>query len=275
MGLTIPWICAIIYSVTQNPGVYVEKFVALYDLHYGWERKAGHKVALHDSHALTAALKFIADFKPDHIILGGDMLDCGCISHHNHGKPGAVEGFRLLADAKELQTELIKPVEELAKQSLTYIIGNHEDWLTDLSDQIPALEGIIGVRPLLELGSKWDVVEQGNCHKLHKIIFIHGDQIKGGEYAARNAVLAYEKNVRLGHFHTYATYTKTSAVESNGHTGTIVPCLCRKNPRYNNGAPNKWMQGFLWGYLGNNIFSDYVSVIVDGKFIANGKEYHG
>lgn len=206
-------------------------------------------------------------------MLGGDILDCSCISHHNHGKPGAVEGFRLLSDAKELRAELIDPLESMSKKSLTYIIGNHEDWLTDLSDQIPALEGIIGVRPLLSLKNKWKIVEQGGTHKLGKLIFIHGDQIKGGENAAKNATLAYERNVRLGHFHTYATYAKTSAVEANGHTGIVVPCLCKKSPKYGGGAPNRWMQGFLWGYIGENMFSDYVSVIVDGKFIANGKEY--
>lgn len=252
----------------------MEKFVALYDLHWGYERKSGHKVALHDPKALAATLAFIEDFEPDHIILGGDILDCGCISHHNHGKPGATEGFRLLGDAKELKSALIEPL-EASGASLTYIIGNHEDWLTDLSDQIPALEGIVGLKPLLELNNKWKVVEQGGVHKLGKLIFIHGDQIKGGEHAAKNAVLAYERNVRLGHYHTFQTYAKTSASDMNGHTGMVIPCLCKKAPRYGQGAPNKWMQGFNWGYVGDGIFSDFVSVIVNGRFAALDKEYSG
>ena len=53
----------------------MEKFVALFDLHWGWERVNGHKKPLHDAKALAVALKFIADYKPDHIILGGDILD--------------------------------------------------------------------------------------------------------------------------------------------------------------------------------------------------------
>lgn len=253
----------------------MEKFIALYDLHYGYERKAGHKVPLHDAKALKATLKFAEAFKPDHIVLGGDMLDCGCISHHNHGKPGAVEGFRLMGDVKELREELIEPLESIAKKSLTYITGNHEDWLTDLSDQIPALEGIVGLRPLLALSNKWKVVEQGEAHKLGKLVFIHGDQIKGGEAPAKNAVLAYERSVRLGHFHCYQVYSKTSASDMNGHTGIVVPCLCRKSPRYGGGAPNKWMQGFDWGYVGDGRYSDYVSVIINGAFCALDKEYKG
>lgn len=252
------------------------KFVALFDTHFGYEHRSGHKIALHDPKAISAVLKFVKDFKPDRTILGGDTLDCGSISHHNHGKPGAVEGFRLLADAVELRKVLIDPLEESTKGALTYHIGNHEDWLTDLEQQIPALEGIIDVRSLLKLGKRWEVIPQGDCSKLGKLVFIHGDQIKGGQYAAKNAVEAYERNVRMGHYHTYQVQTKTSAVDLNGHTGCVVPCLCKKRPGYGGGSPNKWMQGFLWGYVSpDGTFADYVSVIVNGKFIALGKEYVG
>jgi hypothetical protein len=251
------------------------KFVALFDSHIGYERRNGHKIALHDTKAIAATIQFVEDFKPDVTILGGDILDCGAISHHNHGKPGAVEGFRVVQDAEECRAMVIEPIEDLTKHRLVYHVGNHEDWLNDLSAQIPALEGIVDVRSVLKLGKKWEVIPQGDASKLGKLVFIHGDQIKGGEHAAKNAVSAYERNVRLGHYHTYQTYTKTSAVDSNGHTGTVYPCLCKKRPGYGGGAPNKWMQGFGWGYVDEKtgLFNDYVSVIVNGRFIANGKEY--
>ena len=254
-----------------------QRFVFLADLHWGFERRGGHKVSLHDPKALGAVMSFIDDFKPNHVILGGDMLDCGAISHHNRNKPGATEGLKLLADAVGLREAVIKPLEALKSTSLTYHIGNHEDWLNDLVEAAPALEGIIDIRSLLKLGHRWDVVEQGGATKLGKLTFVHGDQLRGGDAVAKAAVIAYERNIRFGHFHTFQTYTKTSAVDMNGHTGIAVPCLCKKTPRYGEGAPNKWMQGFLWGYVGgpDGIFNDYVSVIVDGKFIANGLAYQG
>lgn len=253
----------------------MERFVALYDLHFGYERRGGHKVALHDSKALKVALDFIKDYKPDHIILGGDMLDCGMISHHNHGKPGAVEGFRLLGDAKELRAALIEPLETLKSKSLTYITGNHERWLTDLVERIPALEGIADVAAVLNLSDKWKLVPQGEAHKLSKLVFIHGDQVKGGEHSAKSATVSYEANVRFGHHHTAQIYTKTSALDANGHTGIAVPCMCKKNPAYGGGSPNRWMQGFLWGYVNgpDGIFNDYLTIIVNGKAIINGKIY--
>jgi metallophosphoesterase superfamily enzyme len=252
----------------------MEKFIALFDLHYGYERRNGHKVALHDTKALKVALDFAKDFKPDHVILGGDMLDCGCVSHHNHGKPGSIEGLKLLGDAKELREALIKPIEALRPKTQTYITGNHEDWLNDLQEMIPALEGIIDVKSMLKLDDKWKVVPVGEAHRLGKLVFVHGDQIKGGVHSAKYAVEAYHKNIYFGHHHTHQAYTRVSSLEQNGHTGTAVPCLCKKNPEYGGGSPNRWMQGFLFGYINNDqTFNSYVVVIIDGKATINGKLY--
>lgn len=255
----------------------MEKFVALYDLHWGFENKGGHKVALHDPKALNVALQFIKDFKPDHVILGGDILDCGAISHHNKGRAGSIEGLRLLSDAAELRDVLIQPLEKSTPGRLVYHIGNHEDWLNDLVDLQPGLRGIVEADALLKLDSRWEVIPVGEHSTLGKLTFIHGDQVKGGEYVAKSAVAAYERNVRFGHHHTYQVHTKTSAVDLNGHTGIAVPCLCRKNPNYGGGAPNKWMQGFNWGYVGGpkGTFNDYVTVIVNGNATINGKSYCG
>lgn len=255
----------------------MEKFVALFDAHYGHERAGGHKSPLHDPRALSVAMQFIADFKPDHVILGGDALDCGSISHHRRGIPGQLESLRLLADARECRENLIEPLEKQIKGRLVYHIGNHEDWLTDLTDELPALEGIVDIRSLLKLNKKWEVIDQGKASKLGKLTFIHGDTVKGGQSPALAAVTNYERNIRFGHFHTFQVATKTTPIDANGHTGIAVPCLCKKGHAYNQGAPNKWMQGFLWGYVGGpeNIFSDYVTIIVNGKAMINGKIYRG
>ena len=255
----------------------MERFVGLWDLHYGYERKGGHKVPCHDQRALNVALEFMEDFKPHHTILGGDMLDCKSVSHHTKGKPGQVEGLRLLGDAQELRSSLITPVEQLTKERLVYHYGNHEKWLLDLVDEVPALEGVIEPENLLKLGKRWEVVEVGGVSRLGKLTFVHGDTIKGGQNPALAGVTNYERNVRFGHFHTFQVATKTTPVDTNGHTGIAVPCLCRNGQRYGLGAPNKWMQGFLWGYVGcdDSTFNDYVTVIVNGRATINGRQYKG
>lgn len=257
----------------------MKKYVALFDTHIGFERRGGHKVPLHDPKALAAVLAFIRDFTPDVVILGGDILDCGAISHHNHGKPGRVEGLRLLSDAQFCKEELIQPIQDVLgeKGEGVFIVGNHEDWIEQLVEEEPGLEGILSLRPLLSLDQRWKVVERGGHFNLGKLTFIHGDQLTSAEFCAKNAVITYERSIRFGHFHTHQVYTKSTPIDQNvGRTGVAVPCLCRKDPSYGNGKPNKWVQGFNYGYLlpsGN--FNDYTPIIVDGKFVAEGKVYGG
>lgn len=256
----------------------MQKFIATYDLHYGFERRNGHKVPLHDIKAWGAVLDFAKDFKPDTWIHGGDMLDCGVVSHHNHGKPGATEGLKLIADAREGRELFIEPVERIVKKGkLIYLKGNHEKWLDDLTDQIPALEGYLDLEAILKLGKRWDVIPVGGAYNLGKLTFIHGDTISGGEHVAKNAVVNYERSIRFGHFHTWQVYTKNSALEyKNGKTGVAIPCLCGKLPNYTKGRPNRWMQGFCYGYVDNKgNFNDYVPLIIDGQTVINGKVYKG
>jgi hypothetical protein len=259
------------------PGCRMTKFLFTTDLHFGYERKNGHKVPLHDSKAWASVVKFAQDFKPHTWIVGGDFLDCASVSHHNHNKPGNIEGLRLLADAEELKQVAIKPVEQIAKE-VVYITGNHERWLDDVVTAMPALEGIVDLRSLLGL-KNWTVIPQGGSYNLGKLTFIHGDQISGGaDGAAKKAVIDYERSVRLGHFHTYDTYTKTSPVNyKNAKTGIIVPCLCQKTPSYGKGKPNKWLQGFSYGFIDDKgFYNDYVVTIIDGKFVGpNGRVYSG
>ena len=253
----------------------MERFIATWDLHYGHERRGGHKVALHDPKAWGAVMKFAQDFKPQRWIHGGDMLDCGVISHHNARKPGRTEGLKLLADAEEGRKMFILPVEALTS-NLIYIVGNHEAWLEDVTDEHPALEGIIDLSALLHL-QKWKIIPQGHVYNRGKLTFAHGDQIKGGEHVAKAAVISYERSIRFGHHHTAQLYTKTSPLDYKlAKTGMAVPCLCTKDPKYGEGKPNRWMQGFLYGYFHpNGWFNDYMVTILDGKFVVDGRLYRG
>lgn len=253
----------------------MKTFIATFDLHYGFERKGGHKVPLHDEKAWNAVVKFAQDFRPDTWILGGDFLDCGSISHHNKNKPGQTEGFKLAQDAEAGKELFINPVVDNSDKHV-YMVGNHERWLLDLVDERPALEGILEVENLLDLDG-WQIIPQGGALDLGKLTFIHGDTISGGEHVAKAAVINYERSIRFGHFHTYQTYTKTSPQNyKNAKTGIAVPCLCTKTPGYGAGKPNKWVQGFNFGYIHDNgFFNDYVATIIDGKFTVNGKTYKG
>lgn len=252
-----------------------KRFIALYDIHWGYERRAGKLKPFHNARAIDAVLDFASDFKPDVVILGGDIIDCGAVSHHNAHVRRPVEGLRLLQDAAELRANVLAPLEEITHGGdLRYIIGNHEDWLSDIVDQTPALEGIIGVEQLLKL-DKWKVIPQGGVTRVGKLWFMHGDTVRSSVNPAKYAVETYERSIRFGHHHTYAVYTKTNAIDvTDARTGIAVPCLCNKNPRYLEGKPSRWLTGFNYGFLEpNGGFNDYVPIITDGKFTAEGKRY--
>lgn len=251
------------------------RFAGLWDLHFGFERKNRHKVPIHDLRALNATLHFLSDFKPDVLIWGGDILDCGGISHHNKGNRRAVEGLRLAEDAKVAASFVRSVRSTLAKGAREILIkGNHERFLEDLIDDFPALEGVLELEALLPLeGVK--VLPVGSSFRLGKIRFLHGDQIGGGMYPSRKAVDEYNEPIRFGHFHTYQVFTKNSPVDLRQvRNGIAVPALCKRDPAYGGGAANRWAQGFLWGYLHEDgTFNDYVSIIVNGRFSANGRTY--
>lgn len=251
-----------------------KKFAFLTDLHFGFERRNGHKVALHDPKAIECGLSFVADFKPDVLILGGDILDCGAISHHNKNRPGDTEGMRIKKDAEECTQEFITPLNDMGVKQKVYITGNHEDWLNDAIAEKPQYEGLLDLDSLLPL-KDWTVLPQGGFFNLGKLTFVHGDQLSGGEHVAKAAVTSFERSIRFGHFHSYQVYTKTTPIDVKlGKTGVAVPCLCTKSPKYGESKPNRWVQGINFGYVFNDgTFSDQVALITNGRMVANGKIY--
>lgn len=255
-----------------------QRFLAFFDLHFGKERRGGKLVELHDPRALQAMLAFAQDFKPHKIVLGGDILDCGAVSHHNKGKPRKGEGLRLLGDFDRAKRELIGPLQALGAEHHIYHIGNHEAWIDQMIDEDPGIEGLVELSKGLELKYPlWHVREQGDVSKIGKLHFAHGDQIRSSMHPAKWAVETYERSIRFGHFHRAQLHTKISALDASDiRTGMAVPAMCRRDPTYGRGTPNQWAVGFLWGYFfKDGSFSDYLTFIVNNRFAANGKVYKG
>jgi hypothetical protein len=251
------------------------RFIAVFDYHYGHEWKDGALMPLHDADAMALVLQFAEDFKPDVFYLGGDVLDCSAVNHHNAEFPGRLEGLRLGRDMQELKETLIIPVSRLAARCV-YQIGNHEAWIQRLFDHVPGISDTFSLHTNLGLNApQWEVLSQGSVFHLGKLYFIHGDQIRSSAYPARWAVEAYGRSIRFGHFHRAQVHTKISALDvSDVHTGIAVPGLCRRDPAYARSSPNQWMLGFLWGYVfDDGSFTDYLTCIVNGRFAANNRVY--
>lgn len=256
----------------------MKKFLFSPDKHVGWERKSKKLVPLHDEKSITAMLKFAEDFKPDIWIEGGDNLDCGPVSHWLREKKISIADLDLSKDIDVYTRLVLQPLTTiLGKGTQKYWMkGNHERWLTDFSESHPGMAALVDVETLLPL-TTWSIVECGEYIKLGKLYFIHGDTLRGGARVADHAVNRYEHSIRFGHFHTYQVATKYSMLDAKQiKTGIAIPGLCQRNPNYLKGRPNQWMQGFNFGYIHDDgTFTDYVPIIVNGKFSAEGRLYRG
>lgn len=259
-------------------------FVGLWDIHYGSDTRRGARGVAHDQRLLDAVLKFVSDYKPKLLVLGGDQLNCGPISHWLKDKRRAQEGIRWTDEVAGFDEDVLSPLEEALPKGAqkVWLDGNHCDWVNDLLDKHPELDSkdgsVLHHSRLLDLKRRgWRYIEQGGHFKAGHLYFIHGDIIRGGQNIAKQAVERSGHNIRLGHHHTFQSFTHTSTVDVRERkTGIAVPCLGALNPAFMENAPNRWVQGFLHGYIHDDgTFADYVSIATNGKFTVNGKVYKG
>lgn len=259
-------------------------FIALYDIHVGWERarvEGEHVVRpTHNLAALRAAMRFAVDYQPDVFILGGDQLNCGPVSRWHKGSPRVAAGFNLKDEMDTLWDEVLVPVEnKLSCSEKVWLYGNHEKWIELWLDEQPAAEGLVEPHNYYELKERgWVVKDQGEWYQLGKLHFLHGDALHGASStAAARAVAMYRRNIRIGHFHTESTATDKTAIDAEDfHTCKIVPALSSRGPSYQKNAPDNFMQGFLVGEVyPNGDFQDHVVIINEDRFHWNGKLYDG
>lgn len=164
----------------------MQKFIALFDLHFGWERglERGKWVTrpTHNLPAIRAVMSFAVDFKPDVVVLGGDQLNCGPISHWHKGRPILNEGFRLRTEMDLLDNEVLKPFDRVGRK--IWIGGNHEAWIDQFIEENPGTQGLLEPDIYLDLEKRgWEIYAAGEIARVGKLYFTHGDIVLRGGYA--------------------------------------------------------------------------------------------
>lgn len=243
----------------------IRKFVALYDIHVPYNIN------------LNGVLKFLTDFNPDEVVLGGDFWDMYPISRWSENDV-RVNGFKWIV--KEMKAtgraanQLLDEIQEATPRANWYYLrGNHDERMDDFSMLHPQIVNT-RLRDYLQFSNrkiKW--IPQ--WLQLGKMYFHHGD-VAGGDLFTKKLVTSCHRNIRVGHRHTTQVYTTFSPLQSKETVeGKSIGCLCGKAPDYLGGAPNRWMNGFLMGYImPNGNFNDYHINIFNDSFVApNGKFY--
>jgi len=222
-------------------------------------------------------LKFIGDFKPDEIILGGDIIDGpdhGCESWPME----QIErrGFECYKrDVDLLLAFKFKLEKEAPEAKIVFLEGNHEERYDRLVRKYPkALTPLFNLRRDFGHHKTW--VKYGDYNSFYRVgdlLFTHGTLYPDAH--AKKMSQAYLPNkVVYGHIHDFQAYTSHSGnPKLPGRYALTAGCLCGRLPDYKKGQPNKWLNGFVSWVSINGITTPTPHIIENGKFVVGRRIY--
>jgi transposase-like protein/predicted phosphodiesterase len=230
----------------------------------------------HDEKSCSAVLQLMNEISIDKFVIMGDYMDFGCISHWNKNKHRTLELKRLKTDYIEGNALLDAIDSNLPKKCDKYYLkGNHEVWVKDLLEEVPALEGMIEPETMLHLTERdYKVYDYNDLVKIGRLFVTHG--MYAGGNPIKKHVDELKVNIAFGHTHTLGMQLFSSPARDLAFVGYNVGCLANLSPDYMKNRPNSWVHGFAIGYFyPNGHFDMQLIRIIDGKFIFNGKVYEG
>ena len=229
-----------------------------------------------DNQALKAMYSFMDWWKPNEVILLGDLVDFYAISHFSKDPERAL---KLQNEIDESVVVLDKIRSHAGKVPITLLEGNHEvreeQYLWNRASELSGLKAL-KLENLLELDRlKIKFVKNGIMH-YKGIIVKHGSVIR--KFAGYTAKGEFEKNGVSGisaHTHRLATYRQTN--EGGAFVWVESGCLCKLEADYLKGEVPNWMQGFTIGYFKENSSRFLIETvpIINKKAMYGGREFGG
>lgn len=222
------------------------------------------QIPFEDKPVLEMVLDFIDDFKPDGIILNGDIVDCYSISSHRTNLKTITTSH--LQKEIDMLHKYMARLESIKEK--WYIGGNHEQrFFNHINDNAPGLGLIDGldfqtIFGLGEHGFKWK--DYGEFIKLGKLMVTHGEVVRThSAYSAKAHFDKYGTSVIHGHTHRMGWYCHTNV--GGAHGAWENGCLCRLDGLGYAHNPN-WQQGFAVIHVGDRgMFSVQQCLILDRK----------
>lgn len=222
----------------------------------------GHKKVLiltdihlpyHSIEALTVALNFGKEQKPDAILLNGDVLDCHKLSRY-------VKDPKKRDFATELSTfkDFFAILENIfPKAKIYYKFGNHEEryqnFLMEKAGELIGVEEFELENIIKARAKNIEIIKDKRPIRLNNLWGLHGHEYPGGITApvnpARGLFLKAKLSCFQGHNHQTSEHTEPTLSGSMVTTFSIG-CLSELHPEY---MPlNKWNHGFGFVKLHEN-----------------------
>lgn len=222
-------------------------------------------------------LRFLKDFKPDELIIGGDLLDLESVSSHNAGKLRQISASNVKRDF-DSGRRLLDDYQKYAPK-ITYLEGNHEYRVKRYIDANPQFAGLLEVPEQLELAARkiywipcWEF--QNRIYCIGKAGFIHG--VSHATDHAKIMSSLFDMNIFYGHTHDINCFGRAFAGEKHQRIAQSLGCLCKYDQHYLRGRPTNWQQGFGVFYFRDDGFFNYnVVQIFNSKFFFEKNLYDG
>jgi predicted phosphodiesterase len=249
-----------------------KRYVVLSDIHVPYQNRA----------AIDAICSFMKDYRPDGLILNGDILELDEVSKHSSGSLAQLEGKRIARTFTEGNALLDKLCVAAGKQCTErhFVAGNHEHrltrWLAAGDNAVfkddPAMS--IPTRLRLKLrGFLWHG-EYPEAHvKLGHLVVTHGQFC--AKDAARRHLERYQTSVLVGHTHVSgsyhaSTFTGQRGAYCAGHLADETADAMQYAPK-----PKAWITGFatVVVHVPTGDFHVDLHNFVSGVFHVGGKAY--
>jgi len=255
-----------------------KKAAILSDIQYPFE----------DANALELALRFVEKWKPDCIILDGDIADCYASSNFDRDPLKTDTVLEELHKSEQLMIRLKKIPKKI------WLGGNHEDrWRRRLWQEArsagglsPILQalmhgiGVDGADPDESFRAAFRTREHGfeywpYSHFVElaqgNLLVTHGFSVSmHSGYSAKRHYDRLGKSVIIGHTHRQGSYLVSHLWEPRGAWEN--GCLCRLDPEYVQ-FPN-WQQGFSIVTITEDRFHvDQIPILPDYRIEFGGKTY--
>lgn len=227
---------------------------------------------------LSGILKFLKDYKPDEIILGGDIIDADGTFGIDGWTADKVQSDGLPAFQRDvmLLRRLLEALRKASpKSTFIFLEGNHEErYRRPLSRYPELLKGKFDLVKEIGFNGKW--IPYGDYNSFYKVgdcLFTHGTIFPDAH--SKKMAMAYLPNkVVYGHIHDYQAYTTHNGdPRKPGRFALTAGCLCGRLPDYKKGQPNKWVNGFVSWVSINGCTTPTAHLIENGKFQIGGHIY--
>lgn len=218
-----------------------------------------------DSSAIDAMLRVIQEFKPSHIYMLGDMIDCYSVSRFDRD-PQRVLQFQDEIDSLRV---LLKDVcLEAPSAEIHYLLGNHEVRVNKWLHSHPEVSSLECLEPSELFGLKdYGIIhhEEGEVVRVADHIVTHGSVVrKGSGASARGQIDTYLTSGISGHTHR-ASHVFRKSLDTT-FQWIECGCLTKLKPDYIVG-PADWQHAITVGRIMDSKLNLQLVPINSGKVV--------